>query len=59
MTRKHYNQIAKILGEATKWEHSPEWITSALIALMVEDNPRFDRTKFLEAIKKEATKWTD
>jgi hypothetical protein len=57
MSKKHYNQLAKILGEINRYEEiSPEWITSALIGFMVEDNPRFDRVRFWEAMTTERDK---
>ena len=57
MTRKHYQEFARVLGEANRHEAiSPEWITSSLIAVMVADNPNFDRAKFWLALKAEQKK---
>ena len=58
MTRKDYKLIAEVLNRAIKnWEgfdqERPEEVVSmiakTLSSQLIQDNPRFDRTKFLEA----------
>lgn len=58
MTRKDYKLIAEVLNRATKnWEEFEEEIPSVVIAgisamlatQLAQENPRFDRARFLEA----------
>lgn len=56
MSRKDYQALAELLGTAKRESLSLEVITSALITILTADNPRFDRTRFLNAIEKEANK---
>ena len=58
MTRKDYIVIAEVLNEARKLEGSaPDYgvvdtITNGLCHVFQVDNPRFDRTQFIAAVKK-------
>jgi len=45
LTRKHFRKIAKMLKN---WEVCPAFIQD-MAHLLEEENPRFDRLKFLEA----------
>jgi hypothetical protein len=61
MTRKDYQAIAEMLGEAKRFEDKGypitlETITNALSVVFRQDNPNFDKTKFVKAIEKEATR---
>ena len=58
MTRKDYKLIAEVLNRAVKiWEgfdqERPEEVVSmiakTLSSQLIQDNPRFDRAKFLDA----------
>ena len=53
MTRKDYQKLAELLGTAKRESLNLEIITSALITILTADNPRFNRSRFLEAIEKE------
>ena len=58
MTRKDYTAIAEVLNEARKLEGSaPDYgvvdtIVTGLCHVFQEDNPSFDRTRFIAAVKK-------
>ena len=64
MTKKHYIEIARVLKEQLEnlktknpptWDRRPKsvWVVSrianALCDLFIEDNPRFDKSRFLTA----------
>lgn len=55
MTRKHYVGIANALREVMEVsdheleEETVRWVALRLSAFLAEDNPRFDRDKFLKA----------
>ena len=55
MTRKHYEGIANALREVMEIsdyeleEETVRWVALRLSAFLAEDNPRFDRQKFLKA----------
>ena len=55
MTRKHYEGIANALREVMEVsdheleEETVRWVALRLSAFLAEDNPRFDRQKFLKA----------
>lgn len=46
MTRKHYNAIAKLFNECTE----PVALLDGLIKIFEDDNPRFDRQRFIDAV---------
>jgi hypothetical protein len=56
MTRKHYREIARILHEQYRWTkdtHAEEVVrvtASELATLCKQDNPRFNRAQFMDAI---------
>lgn len=55
MSRKHYEGIANALREVMEIsdyeleEETVRWVALRLSAFLAEDNPRFDREKFLKA----------
>lgn len=55
MSRKHYEGIANALREVMEVsdheleEETVRWVALRLSAFLAEDNPRFDREKFLKA----------
>ena len=55
MSRKHYEGIANALREVMEVsdyeleEETVRWVALRLSAFLAEDNPRFDRQKFLKA----------
>jgi hypothetical protein len=57
MTRKDYKLIAEVLKSGMEnwagWNEKPEEVLSgtarSLATKLAQDNPRFDRAKFLEA----------
>ena len=55
MSRKHYEGIANALREVMEIsdyeleEETVRWVALRLSAFLAEDNPRFDRQKFLKA----------
>jgi hypothetical protein len=55
MSRKDYQALAQLIGEAQAEGQDLTRFTSGLISLLIGDNPRFDRTRFLNAIE-EASK---
>lgn len=48
MTRKHFRKMAFILGYSLDYDEELERFCSFL----QEDNPKFDKARFLEAIEK-------
>ena len=48
MSRKDYIAMAKILGD----HDASDNLVVDFIDLLVKDNPRFDRLKFFEAVRK-------
>ena len=51
MTKKHFEKIAQILGKM-KREQEFHQMVNRLMNFFEEENPNFDRSKFLEAVKK-------
>ena len=51
MTKKHYIEVAKIIKDHTSYDDNliPADIACDLAIVFAQDNPRFDRIKFLEA----------
>ena len=49
MTKKHYEAIAKLLCECTE----PIALMEGLIKIFEDDNPRFDRNRFINAVLNE------
>jgi hypothetical protein len=56
MTRKHFEAIAQVIAdERTNWEADPAvgsaltYLAEALADVFAEENPRFDRARFLKA----------
>ena len=58
MTRKDYKELAQLIGEEQANGTNLERFTSGLISVLIADNPRFDRTRFFNAIEEaeEATR---
>ena len=58
MTRKDYQAIAEMLGEAKRLQDKGfnaftlETMTNALSVVFINDNPNFDKAKFIKAIQK-------
>ena len=51
-TRKHYEKIADILKEHRESNFvSHDLLADKFAELFAEDNPRFDRTRFIEAVR--------
>jgi hypothetical protein len=54
-TRRHYQQIADAIsgtptgGDIRERQRDRELVVDALAALFTEDNPRFDRARFVSA----------
>lgn len=48
MSKKHYIAIAELLGKGTE----PIALMNGLIQIFEEDNPRFDRERFIAAVMK-------
>lgn len=46
MTKKHYEAIADIMN---RYSHHPDWIPEKLADYFTQDNPKFDRMRFLQA----------
>jgi hypothetical protein len=54
MTRKHFERVAEILGTNDIDDNT----VAEFINLFAEENPRFDRLRFFEAVRKHGeTKW--
>ena len=51
MTKKHFEKIAQILGQM-KREDEFHKMVNRLMNFFEEENPNFDRSVFLEAVKK-------
>jgi len=50
MTKKHYEAIAIIIQPLTTWnEKDAQYIANELADYFQTDNPKFNRTRFLEA----------
>lgn len=49
MTKKNYVQIAAILSEAGQYGDPVDYITAELCDVFAQDNPRFDRERFIAA----------
>lgn len=49
MTKKHYVQLARILGQHRVYQNT-QLLTTRIADILAQDNPRFNQTKFLEAI---------
>lgn len=46
MSKKHYTAIAELIGQGTE----PIALIDGLIRIFEEDNPRFDRERFIQAV---------
>ena len=58
MTRKDYVKIAKAISESTSNSGRDEFVSrpyviEKLCTIFIEDNPNFDRTRFLTACNEE------
>ncbi len=56
MTRMDYIELAKLFGSAKKGNKTLDEVITELMEVLLTDNPRFDRSRFLAYIEKEATK---
>lgn len=50
-TKRHYEAIAKVLGEYYKQNNTYDGIEGALAVMFYGDNERFDYDRFMKAIK--------
>jgi len=52
MTRKHYIAAAKMIRSQKLEKETAENIVEFLATMFAEDNPRFNKEKFIEACEK-------
>ena len=48
-TRKHYEELAKLINNSDGNEKLDVWVSSKLIPMLLIDNYKFDRNIFLKA----------
>lgn len=58
LSRKHYVDIARVIADYRHRSDGEDWPWEGLVQdlcdMMAEDNPRFDRAKFVAACKEQA-----
>ena len=52
-TKKHYIELARMLGHTALDEHATEVLIQAFARVFTEDNPQFDIVRFQRMVLKE------
>lgn len=54
MSRKDYNEVARILGETAMRSETREALVTRFVSMFADDNPRFSSSRFREAAEAES-----